>query len=176
MSICKRRGCVATPGPVRRLDLRESAMASTKPRIQWAARAQRFLDPFRDTRPIFHQRDETIRGHVFCSFLALLFTQGLQDRLTAEGCDAEWADVIRDLDNLVEMESGHRRQRLRVPRPNSWSGRQSIPGLWRRSASPDAAIVACGGRCRRIFSDFARSKGGLHDCSNLARDGSNLEG
>ena len=25
-----------------------------------------------DTRPIFHKCDETIRGHVFCSFLALL--------------------------------------------------------------------------------------------------------
>ena len=25
-----------------------------------------------DTRPIFHYRDETIRGHVFCSFLALI--------------------------------------------------------------------------------------------------------
>ena len=24
------------------------------------------------TRPIFHKLDETIRGHVFCSFLALL--------------------------------------------------------------------------------------------------------
>ena len=57
-----------------------------------------------DTRPIFHQRDETIRGHVFCSFLALLLRKELQDRLTAKGFDAEWADVIRDLDNLVEME------------------------------------------------------------------------
>lgn len=25
-----------------------------------------------ETRPIYHKRDETIRGHVFCSFLALL--------------------------------------------------------------------------------------------------------
>ena len=57
-----------------------------------------------DTRPIFHQRDETIRGHVFCSFLALLLRKELQDRLTGKGCDGEWADVIRDLDNLVEME------------------------------------------------------------------------
>ena len=28
-----------------------------------------------DARPIFHQRDETIRGHVFCSFLALVIRQ-----------------------------------------------------------------------------------------------------
>lgn len=57
-----------------------------------------------DTRPIFHQRDETIRGHVFCSFLALLLRKELQDRLTGKGGDLEWADVIRDLDSLVEME------------------------------------------------------------------------
>jgi|GEM_PF-6733027 len=29
-----------------------------------------------NTRPIFHKRDETIRGHVFCSFLALALAQG----------------------------------------------------------------------------------------------------
>lgn len=57
-----------------------------------------------DTRPIFHKCDETIRGHVFCSFLALLLRKQLQDRLASKDCRLEWADVIRDLDNLVEME------------------------------------------------------------------------
>ena len=57
-----------------------------------------------DTRPIYHQCDETIRGHVFCSFLALLLRQELEDRLTRKEWKLEWADVIRDLDNLVEME------------------------------------------------------------------------
>jgi hypothetical protein len=28
------------------------------------------------TRPLNHQRDATSRGHVFCSFLALLLRQG----------------------------------------------------------------------------------------------------
>jgi hypothetical protein len=37
------------------------------------------------TRPIFHKRDETIRGHVFCSFLALVLRQELQSRLAARG-------------------------------------------------------------------------------------------
>ena len=36
-----------------------------------------------ETRPIFHKCDETIRGHVFCSFLALLLRKELQDRLAA---------------------------------------------------------------------------------------------
>jgi transposase len=57
-----------------------------------------------DTRPIFHKCDETIRGHVFCSFLALLLRKELQDRLARREWKLEWADVIRDLDNLTEME------------------------------------------------------------------------
>ena len=58
-----------------------------------------------DTRPIYHKCDETIRGHVFCSFLALLLMRELQERMDDRGwMDAEWNDVIRDLDTLVESE------------------------------------------------------------------------
>jgi transposase len=57
-----------------------------------------------DTRPIFHKCDETIRGHVFCSFLALLLRKELEDRLARKEWKLEWADVIRDLDNIIEME------------------------------------------------------------------------
>jgi hypothetical protein len=57
-----------------------------------------------DTRPIYHQCDETIRGHVFCSFLALVLRKELEDRLARKERQLEWGDVIRDLDNLVEME------------------------------------------------------------------------
>lgn len=57
-----------------------------------------------DTRPIYHKRDETIRGHVFCSFLALLLRKELDARLERKKWKLEWADVIRDLDNLIEME------------------------------------------------------------------------
>jgi len=56
-----------------------------------------------DTRPIYHKCDETIRGHVFCSFLALLLRKQLQDRLARKEWKLEWADVVRDLDNLNEM-------------------------------------------------------------------------
>lgn len=57
-----------------------------------------------ETRPIYHKCDETIRGHVFCSFLALVVRKELQDRLERRGWDLEWADVIRDLDRLQEVE------------------------------------------------------------------------
>jgi transposase len=56
------------------------------------------------TRPIYHQCDETIVGHVFCSFLALLLRKRLQDRLEEKGWTLEWADVIRDVEELVETE------------------------------------------------------------------------
>jgi len=57
-----------------------------------------------DTRPIFHKCDETIRGHVFCSFLALLLRRELEDRLERREWKLEWAEILRDLDNLMEME------------------------------------------------------------------------
>jgi transposase len=53
-----------------------------------------------ETRPIFHKRDETIRGHVFCSFLALLMRKELQDRLAAQGEKLEWTEMLRDLESL----------------------------------------------------------------------------
>jgi hypothetical protein len=56
-----------------------------------------------ETRPIYHKRDETIRGHVFCSFLALVLRKELMDRLEARGWhDLEWARIIQDLDHLQE--------------------------------------------------------------------------
>jgi hypothetical protein len=55
-----------------------------------------------ETRPIYHQKDETIRGHVFCSFLALLLRQELERRLDQSGWRLEWADIIRDLTHLDE--------------------------------------------------------------------------
>jgi Transposase DDE domain len=67
------------------------------------------------TRPIYHKCDETIRGHVFCSFLALVLRQELEDRLARDGHDFEWANVIQDLDRLqmVEVEQDGKRFLLR---------------------------------------------------------------
>lgn len=56
------------------------------------------------TRPIFHKYDETIRGHVFCSFLALVLRKELEDRLAAAGHNLEWADIVQDLERLSETE------------------------------------------------------------------------
>ena len=55
------------------------------------------------TRPIFHRRDETIRGHVFCSFLALVLRKELEQALDQAGERFEWEDIKRDLKSLQEM-------------------------------------------------------------------------
>jgi transposase len=57
-----------------------------------------------ETRPIYHKCDDTIRGHVCCSFLAVMLRCELENRIAAKGWKFEWADVIRDLDELSEME------------------------------------------------------------------------
>ena len=55
------------------------------------------------TRPIYHQTDAAIRGHVFCSFLALVLLKELQDRMEARGWRLEWERLKQDLDRLVRM-------------------------------------------------------------------------
>ena len=58
-----------------------------------------------ETRPIYHRCDATIRGHVFCSFLALRLRTELENRLASRGhTNLEWTKVLRDLDRLQEVE------------------------------------------------------------------------
>ena len=52
------------------------------------------------TRPIFHSSDAAIRGHVFCSFLALALQKHLDDLLHEAGVAPEWKELLRDLDRL----------------------------------------------------------------------------
>jgi len=56
-----------------------------------------------ETRPIFHQRDETIRGHVFCSFLALVLIKELDRRIHQKGHYFEWSNIKQDLKALQEI-------------------------------------------------------------------------
>jgi len=68
------------------------------------------------TRPIWHKCDETIRGHVFCTYLALVLRKALEDRLEAAGVDVEWAQMIADLNRLshVDFEKDGKRFRIRT--------------------------------------------------------------
>jgi len=80
-------------------------------------------DVFRDvkslleTRPVYHRHDETIRGHVFCSFLALTLIKELYRRMEQRGWrDVEWARLRDDLDALQRftISSGGKTFRVRT--------------------------------------------------------------
>jgi transposase len=72
------------------------------------------------TRPIFHKLDETIRGHVFCSFLALVLKIELEHRIAALGESGSWPEILSDLDALTETaiaQDGKRFVVRSAPRP-----------------------------------------------------------
>ena len=69
------------------------------------------------TRPIYHASDAAIRGHVFCSFLALILRQELEARCRKAGLRPEWGEVLRNLDRLQEVtiSKGGQPMTLRTP-------------------------------------------------------------
>jgi len=69
------------------------------------------------TRPIYHSSDAAIRGHVFCSFLALILRKELDARCRTAGLQPEWGDVLRDLGRLQEIvvDKDGRQMTLRTP-------------------------------------------------------------
>ena len=56
-----------------------------------------------ETRPVYHKRDETIRGHIFCSFLALVLRKELDMRIENIGENMEWEQIKLDLKRLQEV-------------------------------------------------------------------------
>ena len=71
---------------------------------------------------MFHRTDAAIRGHIGCTFLALLLRKELLDRLAdRHALGPEWQHIIDDLLDLsvVDIEQDGRRARLRTaPRPS----------------------------------------------------------
>jgi hypothetical protein len=78
-----------------------------------------------DTRPIFHSSDAAIRGHVFCTFLALLLQKRLNDLASAAASRVEWRTLLRELDQLSQA-------RMRSSEKD-W--------LIRTDATPDVAAI-----------------------------------
>lgn len=66
---------------------------------------------FRDTkstlevRPIYHQNDEAIAGHIAACFLALRLEVDLQRRLDERGSQVSWPDLMRDLQQLSAVDA-----------------------------------------------------------------------
>jgi hypothetical protein len=97
-------------------DLPTEEVALQYKRLLMVERFFRDTKSLLDTRPIFHQCDDTIKGHVFCSFLALVLRDELQRRLARRGWKMEWAEIVQDLRSLQEMEvrDGRHRYLLRT--------------------------------------------------------------
>jgi transposase len=79
-----------------------------------------------ETRPVYHKCDDTIRGHVFCSFLALLLMKELQARISARGWQVEWRRMLDDLDELQEVTISASGKRFVVRTPTTGDAGKAI--------------------------------------------------
>jgi hypothetical protein len=104
------------------------------------------------TRPIFHSSDAAIRGHVFCSFLALAMQKCLEDLSRQAGIVPEWKTLLRDLDRLQQVRIRHRDNdwlvRTDVSKPIADLFRHAqvaLPPRARQMAPPKLAHRVAGG-------------------------------
>jgi hypothetical protein len=69
-----------------------------------------------EVRPLYHQRDDTCRGHIVASFLALRLEVDLQRRLEERGAEVSWPDLMRHLQQVqsVIVEMDGQRYQLRT--------------------------------------------------------------
>ena len=113
-----------------------------------------------DTRPVFHKMNETIRGHVFCSFLALVLRKELDRRLEKAGHCFEWADVKQDLKVLQQIIVEDAGRTLSV--------RTECPGICGKIfQAVGVAVLPQFGKCNDIpiiLSKTSNRSGGPHPC------------
>ena len=67
-----------------------------------------------ETRPVYHQNDANIAGHVFCSFLALVLRKELDQRLAENKHQFEWSDIKQDLKALKRVEIEEQGKRFAI--------------------------------------------------------------
>jgi transposase len=97
-------------------DLPAAEIAQAYKSLWRVERAFRTLKSTLDVRPIFHQRDDSVIGHIVGCFLALRLEVDLQHRLDAKGLTVPWPDLMRDLARLqaVIVDLDGTRYRLRT--------------------------------------------------------------
>lgn len=81
-------------------DLPAAEVAKAYKSLWRVERAFREMKSTLDVRPVFHQRDDSVIGHIVGCFLALRLEVDLQRRLDAKGLAAPWPDLMRDLARL----------------------------------------------------------------------------
>jgi hypothetical protein len=93
-----------------------AAVAKAYKSLWRVERAFRTLKSTLDVRPIFHQRDDSVLGHITGCFLALRLEVDLHRRLDARGQAGPWPDLMRDLARLqaVIVDLDGTRYRLRT--------------------------------------------------------------
>jgi hypothetical protein len=85
------------------LDLPAKEIALRYKELWMVEQIFRTMKSILENRPIYPKADATIRGHVFCSFLALVLLKELQARMEQRGRVCEWDRLKADLDNLQEV-------------------------------------------------------------------------
>lgn len=86
-------------------DLETESVALSYKQLWMVEDLFRTMKSILETRPIYHKCDDTIRGHVFCSFLALVLRSELESRLAEKDISFEWKEILRGLENLYEVET-----------------------------------------------------------------------
>jgi len=95
-------------------DLSAAQVALKYKQLWQVERVFRDVKSLLETRPVFHRHDRTIRGHVFCSFLALILRKELDRYLDAAGHHFEWAEIKQDLKALQTVTIEENGKRLSV--------------------------------------------------------------
>ncbi len=113
-------------------DLAPAVVALTYKHLWMVEAIFRSMKSLLESRPIYHQTDAAIRGHVFCSFLALVLQQELERRLETHGWTLEWPDIIRDLDQTGRNDDHRPRPGLRDAQRDEGDTRESLPSRRRR--------------------------------------------
>lgn len=97
-------------------DLETGEVARAYKSLWRVERAFRETKSTLEVRPIFHQRDDTIIGHIVGCFLALRLEVDLQRRLDERQVETSWPDLLRDLGEVkaVDLTLDGGRYRLRT--------------------------------------------------------------
>lgn len=81
-----------------------------------------------DSQPTYHRSDQAIRGHVFCSFLALMLKHELERRMQSAGLEWEWGQVIRGLNAFAEVEADFHGKRFLLRSQLSGNAAEALRG------------------------------------------------
>jgi hypothetical protein len=98
------------------LDISASQVALNYKELWMVEQVFRTTKSIFETRPIYHQNDETIKGHVFCSFLALVLQKMLFNKLDNKNMDYEWEKIKLDLNDLklLTIDKGDNQIKIRT--------------------------------------------------------------